>query len=184
VDCVDLNYRANQPACGFGDDAAFYLEALPKQQLLGFLVAPPPPPPPPPPAPPQIEHVKRISEIVNGELRTPIENALRDAKHFGRRNLGRRGGGTDKPPMTPPAVPPATPPTDSAYNTALGGGASSSLIILMTCGILLGVRSSPFTISLMRLTCSIWGGAGGGGGGGGGGATRKPRSCCLGSASR
>src|SRR5258708_24841522 len=49
----------------------FYLEALPKQQLLGFLVAPPPPPPPPPPAPPQIEHVKRISEIVNGELRTP-----------------------------------------------------------------------------------------------------------------
>jgi len=49
----------------------FYLEALPTQQLLGFLVAPPPPPPPPPPAPPQIEHVKRISEIVNGELRTP-----------------------------------------------------------------------------------------------------------------
>jgi protein TonB len=34
-------------------------------------VAPPPPPPPPPPAPPQIEHVQRVSEIVNGALRTP-----------------------------------------------------------------------------------------------------------------
>jgi protein TonB len=49
----------------------FYLEALPRQQLMTFLVAPPPPPPPPPPAPPQIEHVRRVSEIVNGELRTP-----------------------------------------------------------------------------------------------------------------
>ena len=46
----------------------FYLEALPRQQLMTFLVAPPPPPPP---APPQIEHVQRVSEIVNGELRTP-----------------------------------------------------------------------------------------------------------------
>ena len=26
-----------------------YTEALPKQQLMGYLVAPPPPPPPPPP---------------------------------------------------------------------------------------------------------------------------------------
>lgn len=49
----------------------FYLEALPRQQLMTFLVAPPPPPPPPPPAPPQIQHVQRVSEIVNGELRTP-----------------------------------------------------------------------------------------------------------------
>ncbi|HWZ43020.1 MAG TPA: TonB family protein [Candidatus Saccharimonadales bacterium] len=49
----------------------FYLEALPKGQLLTFLVAPPPPPPPPPPAPPVIQHVQRVSEIVNGELRTP-----------------------------------------------------------------------------------------------------------------
>src|SRR5262249_16616188 len=32
--------------------------------------SPPPPPPPPPPAP-KIEHVARVSEIVNGELRTP-----------------------------------------------------------------------------------------------------------------
>ena len=49
----------------------FYMEALPKQQLMTFLVAPPPPPPPPPPAPPKIERVQRVSEIINGELRTP-----------------------------------------------------------------------------------------------------------------
>ncbi len=46
-------------------------EALPNGQLNTFLVAPPPPPPPPPPAPPQIQHVQHVSEIVNGELRTP-----------------------------------------------------------------------------------------------------------------
>jgi len=44
---------------------------LPGHQLNAFLVAPPPPPPPPPPAPPQVQHVQRVSEIVNGELRTP-----------------------------------------------------------------------------------------------------------------
>jgi protein TonB len=50
-----------------------FTEALPKQQLLSFLVAPPPPPPPPPPAAaaaPKI--VQRIeSELLNGHLRTP-----------------------------------------------------------------------------------------------------------------
>lgn len=48
-----------------------FTEALPKQQLLSFLVAPvPPPPPPPPAAAPQA--VQRIqSEFANGELRTP-----------------------------------------------------------------------------------------------------------------
>jgi protein TonB len=52
-----------------------YTEALPKQQLMTFLVAPPPPPPPPPPAAAApIKVVKQIqSEIVNGALRTPTK---------------------------------------------------------------------------------------------------------------
>lgn len=47
-----------------------FTEALPKGQLTTFLIAPPPPPPPPPPPAP-VHVVKRVSEIVNGELRTP-----------------------------------------------------------------------------------------------------------------
>jgi protein TonB len=51
-----------------------YTEALPKQQLMTFLVAPPPPPPPPPPAAAAIKVVKEIqTEIVNGALRTPTK---------------------------------------------------------------------------------------------------------------
>ena len=52
-----------------------YTEALPKQQLMTFLVAPPPPPPPPPPpAATPIKVVKQvISEINNGQLRTPTK---------------------------------------------------------------------------------------------------------------
>ena len=52
-----------------------YTEALPKQQLMTFLVAPPPPPPPPPPpAAAVIKVVKQIvSEINNGQLRTPTK---------------------------------------------------------------------------------------------------------------
>ena len=52
-----------------------YTEALPKQQLMTFLVAPPPPPPPPPPAAAvPIKVVKTIqSDIVNGQLRTPTK---------------------------------------------------------------------------------------------------------------
>src|SRR5882672_4251259 len=48
-----------------------FTEALPNAQLTTWLVAPPPPPPPPPPAAPQIQHVQKVSEIVNGELRQP-----------------------------------------------------------------------------------------------------------------
>ena len=50
-----------------------YTEALPKQQLMTFLVAPPPPPPPPPPpAAAPIKVVKPVaSEVINGQLRTP-----------------------------------------------------------------------------------------------------------------
>ncbi len=52
-----------------------FTEALPKQQLMTFLVAPPPPPPPPPPpAAAPIKIIKKIeSEIQNGQLRTPTK---------------------------------------------------------------------------------------------------------------
>jgi len=50
-----------------------FTEALPKQQLLTFLVAPPPPPPPPPPAEALTRVVRQIpSDLLNtGQLRTP-----------------------------------------------------------------------------------------------------------------
>ena len=50
-----------------------FTEALPKQQLMTFLVAPPPPPPPPPPAAvPEVKIVKpRQTDLDNGQLRTP-----------------------------------------------------------------------------------------------------------------
>jgi protein TonB len=52
-----------------------YTEALPKQQLMTFLVAPPPPPPPPPPpAAMPVKTVKVVqTDIVNGQLRTPTK---------------------------------------------------------------------------------------------------------------
>jgi protein TonB len=51
-----------------------FTEALPKQQLMTFLVAPPPPPPPPPPpAAAPVKVVKVQSEIQNGQLRTPTK---------------------------------------------------------------------------------------------------------------
>ncbi len=52
-----------------------YTEALPKQQLMTFLVAPPPPPPPPPPpaAQPVVRVQRVVSELDNGELRTPTK---------------------------------------------------------------------------------------------------------------
>src|SRR6201986_1511703 len=48
-----------------------FTEALPKGQLTTWLVAPPPPPPPPPPAAPQIQHVQKVSEIVDAALLPP-----------------------------------------------------------------------------------------------------------------
>ena len=52
-----------------------YTDALPKQQLMTFLVAPPPPPPPPPPPSPAVVKVVRQiqSELINGQLRTPTK---------------------------------------------------------------------------------------------------------------
>jgi len=51
-----------------------FTEALPKTQLMTFLVAPPPPPPPPPPAAAPVRVVHQIqTDIVNGELRTPTK---------------------------------------------------------------------------------------------------------------
>ena len=51
----------------------WFTEALPKQQLLTFLEAPPPPPPPPPPpaSPAPVKIAKVASNIANGQLRTP-----------------------------------------------------------------------------------------------------------------
>jgi len=54
-----------------------FTEALPKAQLLTFLVAPPPPPPPPPP--PAVEQVQRVVHQIQtdmlstGQLRTPTK---------------------------------------------------------------------------------------------------------------
>src|SRR5579863_9075224 len=80
-----------------------------------------------------------------------------------------------EPPGTPPGTPPTTP-------EVIGGGASSSLIISTFLGILVGVRSCPFTMSVC--TClTICTSAGGGGGGGGGGATSAIINCALGKAS-
>ncbi|HVP50998.1 MAG TPA: TonB family protein [Terriglobales bacterium] len=52
-----------------------YTEALPRQQLMTFLVAPPPPPPPPPPAAAVPVRVVKViqTDIVNGQLRTPTK---------------------------------------------------------------------------------------------------------------
>jgi len=52
-----------------------FTEALPKTQLMTFLVAPPPPPPPPPPpAATPIKVVKTMqTDIINGQLRTPTK---------------------------------------------------------------------------------------------------------------
>lgn len=48
-----------------------FTEALPKGQLLTFLVAPPPPPPPPPPAAPAVKVVRETDVLNSGALRTP-----------------------------------------------------------------------------------------------------------------
>jgi periplasmic protein TonB len=50
-----------------------FTEALPKQQLLTFLVAPPPPPPPSPPAEAVAKVVRQIRSdmLTSGQLRTP-----------------------------------------------------------------------------------------------------------------
>src|SRR5208283_2498931 len=51
-----------------------FTEALPRTQLMTFLVAPPPPPPPPPSASAPVKIVKVIqTDIVNGQLRTPTK---------------------------------------------------------------------------------------------------------------
>jgi len=51
-----------------------FTEALPKGQLMTFLVAPPPPPPPPPPAAAPVHVVRQVqTDIMNGQLRTPTK---------------------------------------------------------------------------------------------------------------
>lgn len=52
-----------------------YTEALPKQELLGWVMAPPPPPPPPPPPAPKVERriVRKVSLMEAGKLRAPTK---------------------------------------------------------------------------------------------------------------
>lgn len=51
-----------------------FTEALPKAQLMTFLVAPPPPPPPPPPAAAPVKIVHQVqTDLINGQLRTPTK---------------------------------------------------------------------------------------------------------------
>src|SRR5215831_4549340 len=86
------------------------------------------------------------------------------------------------PPATPPGTPPTTPPTP-----LVAGGSSSSLIVAISLGTLLGAISRPASNCRgMTLTIFTTAGAagGGGGGGGGGGATRKLVNCVLGRTSK
>ena len=79
-----------------------YTEALPKQQLMGYLVAPPPPPPPPPPpaAAPVVKAVvkPRRRKSTTGSSRLPTEDSQENRHDQGRRRLrpaswrGRRCG--------------------------------------------------------------------------------------------
>jgi protein TonB len=52
-----------------------YTEALPRQELLSWVVAPPPPPPPPPPPAPTVQPrvVKKVSLVEAGKLRAPTK---------------------------------------------------------------------------------------------------------------
>src|SRR5579864_4509548 len=66
-----------------------FTEALPKTQLMTFLVAPPPPPPPPPPAEP-VHVVKKVeTDIINNQLRTPTK-IPKKVEMIRRRKLLRR----------------------------------------------------------------------------------------------
>ena len=57
-----------------------YPEALPKQQFMTFLVAPPPPPPPPAGASLAKVQKKVVTELDNGQLRTPTAIPKKVAK--------------------------------------------------------------------------------------------------------
>ena len=60
-----------------------FTEALPRTQLMTFLVAPPPPPPPPPPAAAPVHVVKQIqTDIINGQLRTPTKIPNKILEHL------------------------------------------------------------------------------------------------------
>jgi len=63
LQCILLAFMALLPL--------MFTEALPKAQLLTFLIAPPPPPPPPPPAAPMVKVVRETDVLNNGGLRTP-----------------------------------------------------------------------------------------------------------------
>src|SRR5437763_6283271 len=117
-----------------------------------------------------------VTLLTNNPACTPDEPFTRGGATFGGGALAAK-----ILPRTPPGAPPAIPPITPML--LLGGGASSSTILAVFCGILVGVRSTLSTISVgTRFTTGAACG-GGGGGGGGGGATRKVSSCLVGSAS-
>ena len=55
-----------------------YTEALPKQQLMGYLVAPPPPPPPPPP--PAAAPVVKVVKPYDGNRQWATQGSHRDSQ--------------------------------------------------------------------------------------------------------
>ena len=69
-----------------------YTEALPKQQLMGYLVAPPPPPPPPPAAAPVAKVAKPMTEIDNGQLKAPTAIPKKIAMIKEDENMSNTGG--------------------------------------------------------------------------------------------
>ena len=100
-----------------------YTDALPKTQLMTFLVAPPPPPPPPPPpAAAPVKVVKMQSEMINGQLRTPTKIPEKVQMIKGGSAGGVIGGIISSTPVAVPKV--ATP-----QRVRVSSGVSTGLLI-------------------------------------------------------
>lgn len=119
-----------------------YTEALPKQAMMSWLVAPPPPPPPPPPpaqAQPVKRIVRRVTQMQAGKLRAPTkipkkvaiieEEPTQDVGGFG--VVGGVPGGVPGGQMggvlggvlggvSGPAAPPPPPPTPKRIRVSQG----------------------------------------------------------------
>src|SRR5882757_7652349 len=94
---------------------------------------------------------------------TPAETAI----FLGAAAFTTGAGPEPMPPRTPPITPPVPPAMPSMPATPeFGGGAASSLMSLIVCGILVGAIGWLFSTS--EATFTLMGAAGGGGGGGGG----------------
>ncbi len=128
-----------------------YTEALPKQQLLTFLVAPPPPPPPPPPpAAAPIKVVKVVRELDDGRLTAPKEIPKEIAMikeedlpppvsagvvggvpggMAGGSPGGVIGGIISSTPVAPPPPPPPKPVEAAPKRIRVGGQVQSAMAI-------------------------------------------------------